>query len=359
MPRTRRIVLAALATVVLATGAGPSLPPTHASLGSVESIPGYHAWRAARHAGLQLPNLVSATPTKVAHFFTDLPSVESRALVQRFPATVGNLDGAPPALRYAANQAEAAHAGLDKALGLKGRQILALDPRNRGLAVEVVGDLRTANRVAVLVPGVGSDLRHLDTHGGVAAAAHALQAEAVRQEPGARLAVIAWAGYATPAEPDASAMQGTLARDGAQRLSKFLGGLTAYTSAPIRLFCHSYGSVVCGMTPLPRQVGDIVVFGSPGVRARTARELSPTARVWAALAEGDPMRWLPTMRVGDYGHGPNPVDPAFGARVLATAGAHGHSGYFDPHSESLRNFARIALGRDDEVSLVAPLQARS
>ncbi|MGH3490055.1 MAG: hypothetical protein ACRDP8_19370, partial [Actinopolymorphaceae bacterium] len=82
--------------------------------------------------------------------------------------------------------------------------------------------------------------------------------------------------------------------------------------------------------------------------------LSRTARVWAALAEDDPIRWLPSMQVGDFGHGPSPVDPAFGARVMATSGAHGHSGYLDEGSESLHNFARIALGRPAEVSLTAP-----
>ena len=357
MPRTRRIVMATLAAVALATGAGPSLPQTQASVEAAPSLPGSTAWSAARQAGARLPDLAAGTPGSVAQFFTGLRSREGHDLARQFPEAVGNLDGAPPALRYAANQIEAANAGLDKTLHLEGRQLLALDPRDRGLAVEVVGDLRTATRVAVLVPGVGADLRHLDGQGGVAAAAHALQAEAVRQDPDAQLAVVAWAGYATPVEPGAAAMQGALAREGARRLDRFLTGLTAYTSVPIGLFCHSYGSVVCGTTPLPDQVRDIVVFGSPGVRARTAADLSHTARVWAALADGDPIRWLPTMRVGDYGHGPSPVDPAFGARVVTTAGARGHSGYFDAGSESLLNFARIALGHGDEVNLAAPVRA--
>ncbi|MEQ7127851.1 alpha/beta hydrolase [Actinopolymorpha sp. B11F2] len=353
MARTRRIVMAALATVVLASGAGPSAQPT-ISGDVLTSFPGAAAWRAARQAGLPMPAAVSASPAAVADFFDSLPLTEGGALARRFPAIVGNLDGAPPGLRYAANQKEAASHGVDHRIDLRGRQFLALDPRDRGLAVEVVGDLRTADRVAVIVPGAGADLDHLDTRGGVAASARALLAEAERQEPGTNLAVVAWAGYPTPNEPDPSAMQGDLARDGARRLHRFLAGLAAYTPAQIGLFCHSYGSVVCGMTPLPKQVSDIVVYGSPGVRHATATGLSRTARVWAALADSDPIRWLPAMRFGDYGHGPNPVDPAFGARVMATSGAQGHSGYFDIGSESLRNFARIALDRTTEVSLTAP-----
>jgi hypothetical protein len=353
MARTRRIVMAALATAVLASGVGPSAHPS-VSGDVATSFPGAAAWQAARQAGLPLPAAVSTSPSAVAAFFDALPLTEGGALARRFPAIIGNLDGAPPALRYAANREEAVSLGVEDRIDLRGRHFLALDPRERGLAVEVVGNLRTADRVAVIVPGAGSDLDHLDTPGGVAVSARALLAEAERQEPGTNLAVVAWAGYPTPNEPDPSAMQGDLARDGAGRLHRFLAGLAAYTPAPIGLFCHSYGSVVCGMTPLPNQVSDIALYGSPGVRKPTANALSPTARVWAALADGDPIRWLPPMRFGDYGHGPNPVDPAFGARVMATTGARGHSGYYDAGSESLRNFARIARGRADEVSLTTP-----
>ncbi|MGH3488654.1 MAG: alpha/beta hydrolase, partial [Actinopolymorphaceae bacterium] len=313
MTRTRRIVIATLATVTLATGAGHGPTAADAASGDVLSaFPGAAARQAARQAGLPIRAAASSSPAAVADFFDSLPLAAGGALASRFPAIVGNLDGAPPALRYAANQEEVARLGVDRRLDVRGRQILALDPRGRGLAVEVVGDLQTADRVAVIVPGAGSDLHHLDTPGGVAASARALRTEAERQEPGTNLAVVAWAGYPTPHQPDPSAMRGDLARVGAKRLDRFLAGLASYTPAPIALFCHSYGSVVCGMTALPLQVRDIVVYGSPGVRRPTATGLSRTARVWAALAEDDPIRWLPSMQVGDFGHGPSPVDPAFG-----------------------------------------------
>ncbi|WP_020576050.1 alpha/beta hydrolase [Actinopolymorpha alba] len=352
MPRTPRTVLASLVALLLATGAAPAVEPSLASTAVVHDLPGSAAWRAARWEGLRLPD-PAATPETVARFFTQVPPTGQQNLLQRFPDVVGNLDGAPLLLRYAANQLAAARSGLSGS-ELGRRQVLALDPRDRGLAVEVFGDLRTATRVAVIVPGAGSDLHHLDGEGGVAAGAQALLEEAGRQWPGTRLAVIAWAGYATPVDPGLAAMEGGLARAGAARLERFLAGLSGYTSAPISLFCHSYGSVVCGMTPLPRQVRDIVVLGSPGVRARSAKELAPSARVWAALADGDPIRWLPPIRLGDYGHGTNPVDPSFGARVVVTSGASGHSAYFAPGTESLRNFARIALGDAHAVTLAGP-----
>ena len=350
MVRSRRIVLATLAALTALTGAGPAITPAGAT-NTRPDLPGTAAWQQASYDGRPLPSLSGTSPASVAAYFAGLPTSEQKGLATRYPAVVGNMDGAPPFLRYAANRHEVARSGVWRGvLDLRDRQILALDPRERGLAVEVFGDLATADRVAVLVPGAGADLYHLDEPGGIAAGARAMRAEAERQDPGTRLAVIAWAGYATPVDAGAAAMQGSLARVGAARLQQFLAGLSAYTSAPVGLFCHSYGSVVCGLSDLPRQVDDIAVFGSPGVRHRTASGVSHTARVWAGLAAGDPIRYVPFVRVGDYGHGPSPVSPAFGAKVFATTGARGHGGYLMPGTESLRNLVRIALGHDGAVT---------
>jgi hypothetical protein len=38
------------------------------------------------------------------------------------------------------------------------------------------------------------------------------------------------------------------------------------------------------------------------------------------------------------------VSKGFGARVLSAEGAKGHAGYFEPGTESLRNFAEIGIG---------------
>ncbi|NED08377.1 hypothetical protein G3I55_42900, partial [Streptomyces sp. SID6648] len=53
--------------------------------------------------------------------------------------------------------------------------------------------------------------------------------------------------------------------------------------ARVSLFCHSYGSVVCGLAAdaLPGRVTDIAVAGSPGMRAESAARLDTSARVWA------------------------------------------------------------------------------
>jgi hypothetical protein len=58
---------------------------------------------------------------------------------------------------------------------------------------------------------------------------------------------------------------------------------------------------------------------------------------------------VPYLEVGGLGHGADPVSPAFGARVLSAKYARGHSGYFVPGTDSLRNLAGIGVGAYDSV----------
>jgi hypothetical protein len=87
-------------------------------------------------------------------------------------------------------------------------------------------------------------------------------------------------------------------------------------------------------------VADVVFLGSPGVRVDS---VEPGARVWAARGGRDWTRWVPAVRLGDLGHGADPVDPAFGARVF-DAGDIGHDEYFREGTPSLRALTRIAVG---------------
>ncbi len=102
--------------------------------------------------------------------------------------------------------------------------------------------------------------------------------------------------------------------------------------------------MVCGLAAGDLKARDLVVFGSPGMRAGNVNELGTSARVWAAK---DPTDWIdriPHVEVGDLGHGADPADPAFGARRIAADDAAGHAGYFAPGTSSLRTFAAIADG---------------
>ncbi|MCK7626724.1 alpha/beta hydrolase family protein [Streptomyces sp. RS10V-4] len=331
-----------------------------------------NAWRHTTFHGHPLPD-PDAAPAALRAFFTGLDTSARRQLADRYPLVVGNMGGAPVGLRYHANRIAIDHAreteqrrmvdhrltpvGRQEAgrlmhrlesLMSPGRQILAFDPAGDGRVAEVFGNLRTADRVSVVVPGVDTNLSTFErtvkaTAAPVGMAQSLYDAERAAR-PGTRTAVIAWADYTTPAGVGVEAATGQLAEAGAVRLRALVAALPA--SDTVSLFCHSYGSVVCGLAArnLPRNVTDIAVAGSPGMRAGNLAGLGTHARVWAMRDADDWIQDVPYLEVGGLGHGADPVDPSFGARVLSAQGAAGHAGYFAPGTGSLRNFALIGVG---------------
>lgn len=266
------------------------------------------------------------------------------------------------AARYAAERAAigvAASAAEDTrtserlgALAAPGRTFLDFDPRGR--AVEVVGDLATARRVAVVVPGADTTPATFDSRGTASpgGGARALYDEARRLSPGAHLAVLAWLGYDTPATVSLDVLTAGRADQGARALRPLVSWLGT-RGAGVALLCHSYGTVVCGRAAGKRElagdVTDLAVFGSPGLTVSSASGLHTGARLWAGRASGDWMRYVPKVRVLGAGFGADPAAPGFGARRFATGGG-GHSDYLSPGGVSLRNLALIALGRTAEVA---------
>jgi hypothetical protein len=230
-----------------------------------------------------------------------------------------------------------------------GRRFLTFDPRGDGLAVEVLGDLETATRIAVLVPGVDTRLRDFDRGlGGVARRAPAVQARALYAElraadPEAPVAVVAWLGYDPPEGLSLDSARDLRARTGAAALTEFVRALPP--RAAVTLVGHSYGALVVGLAAphLPR-VADVVALGAPGMGASTARGLGG-ARVWSALAAGDWIRRIPQVRLGHLGHGRRPSAPAFGSLPLPTSGVAGHDGYLCPGTATLPAVAAVVLGR--------------
>ncbi|KOG25604.1 MULTISPECIES: alpha/beta hydrolase [Streptomyces] len=331
------------------------------------------AWAHDRIDHRPLPDPATTPARAVAAFFAGLGTARGAQLAERHPLVVGNLNGAPVALRYRANRitlgralaterariddarlsAEGRHEArrrVDRFASLMrpDRQILAFDPTGTGRTAEVLGDLERARRVSVVVPGVDTNLLTFQkTRGrygapeGMASALYAAEREAA---PRTRVAVIAWADYTAPAVVGVDAVTGRLAEAGAVRLVELTGALPG--DARVALFCHSYGSVLCGVAAprLPARVTDLAVAGSPGMRVRTAAELSTHARVWAMRDADDWIADVPHLELGGVGHGADPVAPEFGARLLSADGAGGHSGYFEPGTESLGNFAAIGVG---------------
>ncbi|MFD0369826.1 alpha/beta hydrolase [Streptomyces sp. NPDC127114] len=228
-----------------------------------------------------------------------------------------------------------------------GRSFLAFDGRDGGRAVEVVGDLARAERIAVLVPGADTGLDHYDR---LRAGAVALQ-DALRRTPGPPAAVLAWLGYRPPATAGTASLTPGRADQAAPRLRSFVEEIRRLRpAARITLLCHSYGSVVCARAAAGTTADAIVLYGSPGTGSDDVAALSTRAAVWAGRSSGDWVADVPHVRVPllpgtELGFGADPVDPAFGARRFA-AGDGGHSDYLAPGSVPLRNLARIVAGQE-------------
>ena len=366
----RTLLVLTLVVVVLAT-AGWTTVQTRGAPPSPRSA-ALAAWREATVAGRPLPS-PDAPPATVAAFFDRLTPARQQRLAERFPLVVGNLNGAPLTLRYQANRlalqqarererARASDTRLTEAgrhrahrrmqrfasLSAEGRQILAFDPTGPGRAAEVFGDLGRAERVSVVVPGVDTELltfeRTARAHSAPVGMARALYREQRAAAPGRRVAVVAWADYTAPDGLTIDALTGERAEEGGARLASLLRSLPR--RAPVALFCHSYGSVVCAFAAddAGGTVTDVVAAGSPGMRADRAADLGPGTRVWAMRAEGDWIGDIPHLRLGALGHGRDPMSPDFGARRLASDGVAGHREYFRPGTTGLANMAAVGIG---------------
>ncbi|MGW0943625.1 alpha/beta hydrolase [Streptomyces sp. NPDC002623] len=330
------------------------------------------AWEHGRIGGRLLPDTDSA-PSRLTRFFASLTAPQRTVLAHDYALAVGNMNGAPAELRYRANRvALLQQVGIERTrmhdsrltpsgqqlagrrmhryedLSTADRQILAFDPEGSGRVAEVFGNLDEAERISVVVPGVDTDLltfqrtnRKYTAPVGMAQALYSAERAA---SPSTRTAVIAWADYTSPDGLGIDSATAMRAESGAVRLNALLSALPGRT--PVSMFCHSYGSVVCGVAAddMPDRVTDIAVAGSPGMRVENAEQLGTGARVWAMRDADDWIQDVPHLEVGGLGHGQDPMADAFGARVLSAREAKGHGGYFEPGTDSLRNLADIGTG---------------
>jgi hypothetical protein len=274
-----------------------------------------------------------------------MPALTTKALAARYTTDSFMIAGAAATAREAGNAAEANE--LD---GMSHKHFIDFNSRGSGLAVEVIGNLATATRVAVLVPGSSTSLATFDTRGTASpgGGAAALAAEAHRLDPGNHLAIIAWLGYNTPSMISLAVMTSGDAGQGADALRPFVDYL-AHHGKQVALICHSYGAVVCGLAAPNLPVTDIAAIASPGMDVSSVKALHTHARVWAGRGAGDPIQYVPHFHFLGLGFGQDPMDPAFGARIF-TCGSGGHSSYFQPGGIALRNLAYIALGDPTEVT---------
>ena len=326
-------------------------------------------WEHGRLRGHQLPD-PDTTPGRLARFFASLTAQQRTTLADRYPLAVGNMNGAPVELRYRANRIALGQARKverkrmhDTRLTPNGQQdagrrmhryesLMHQGPPHPGLRPRRLRPGRRgvrqpdrAERVSVVVPGVDTDLltfqrtdRRYSAPVGMAKALYKAERAA---SPSTRTAVIAWADYTAPAGLGIDAATAMRAADGAVRLNSLVRALPG--SSPVSLFCHSYGSVVCGLAArsLPGRVADIAVAGSPGMRVgERLRVCAPPHRCGRCGTPTTGFRTCRTWRSAGSVTAPTRCPPRSVPGCCRRGGAEGHSGYFVPGTESLSQLRR-------------------
>ncbi len=243
-------------------------------------------------------------------------------------------------------------------------QLLVYDPTfvdGEGRAAIAVGNVDTADHVAVSVPGLDSNVRdYMDNLTG-----NALNLYNESRRAGGDVATVAWLGYDAPTL--ANVAVDNAAENGAPLLAADVAAIRASrgdNQPHLTVIGHSYGSTTASIAADRHGLAadDLVLIGSPG--AGHADNVSDyegidSEHVWAGSASRDPVTHLNDKDV--YFWDPLGLDPSldsFGAnrfRAEAVDRSDGfidfsdHSKYYNENSESLFNLASITTGNYDRV----------
>ena len=357
-----------------------------------------------------VPPLPDGTPADSAGWWSALSPAAQRRVVAEHPEWVGNRDGVPAVVRDEANRAvldgrlgrldadlRALQARYD-ALTVAGpgaveavwlaqrndlltrldelhrrrealdvvrtaaagadRSVLLLDlDRTRPRVAVAVGDVDTADHVAVLTPGFGTTLRDgLVAEEDTAAAlrARSLSALGGAGRGGESVAAVAWLGYEVPTGVLAVSTPAAARRGGAD-LARFYEGIDASRRADPHLTAlgHSYGSLTTGYAlQQAHGVDDAVLFGSPGIGTDQVGDLHvPPGHTGVVEAP-----WDPVADLGWFGDDPNRLDGVTGLSAhpatlpdgTATAGSVLHAQYLTPGTTSQFNVAATVAGLPGE-----------
>lgn len=323
-------------------------------------------WDLAGRIGLMGPVLAPGVPAGgdprvAAAWWAGLSAVAQLAALRAHPDEAAALDGLPAWARDRANRlvlarvladpgtapallatarAVAADVAAEEAGG-RTVQVQLLDLAGDRVAV-ALGDLDTAEEVALLVPGIRTtptqDLGvQLQSASDVADAARAAA-------PAAAVATVAWLGYQSPSRLPDIALRGAARRGGAA-LDAALDGLDASRAAAGRpqarttVLAHSYGTVVvddAAREPGRLAADAVVLLGSPGMTGHAGDLEAP--QVFDAAAAGDPISWL-----GWFGG--DTWAPAYGATELPADPWMHHSDYYSPEHPTLAALGQVVAGR--------------
>ncbi|WP_433892035.1 alpha/beta hydrolase [Streptomyces sp. CA-111067] len=342
----------------------------------------------------------AARAQAVKDYFATLTPLQQAELAESDPNLVGNTDGVPPTVRFAANrigiqQEYATELAYLKTLDpadttyqrtkqrvdtLRGflvprerkyrdpdtkkiitreipRQFLVFDPAfgsvadpkatpfQDGRVAEVVGDLETAKNVAFRVPGIRNRLDNFDGFG--SGGYNLAQTHGSDGAERTDTAVVSWMGYDTPEIGDS--VDPAKAVTGGKELADFTAGISVDLApgASFDVFAHSYGTLVTSKALQDGMHPDNVTFmGSPGlgpnINSVADFHLNGT-HFYAMRAPGDPVSYT-------QGLGNDPADFPDITR-LGTTGSTGHSQYWNTDTDSLTNMQKILFGDPTKVTL--------
>jgi hypothetical protein len=357
-----------------------------------------------------LPGFLGAHATDLDRLLVDPPAASEvgklwklldparqAELVKVAPHVVGNLEGVPYDVRGRANRLDlertiasaqtklrtargkAVRVALKRQLTTLGnvktaltakdgvsRTLVSLDPSDDAKASIVVGDLRTAHYVSVLVPGMYMAVgEQIEAWSAVAQNLYEQQTgflkrldgmDTTKRTPG--VAVVAWIGYQTPVLTNIGGLE--LAREGADSLERTLLGIQSLRASNppyLSVLAHSYGSTAA-LLALERgtvTVDALALMGSPGSDAQSVKQLGVRGgNVFVGEAPMDPI-------VNSAFFGSDPGSPSYGAKPMGVGGAvdpithraltgsSGHNEYFTAGTECMRNLALIGIDRGDLV----------
>jgi hypothetical protein len=354
--------------------------------------------------------LVTPPPAHdVTLWWTSLNFDAKSALRNATPQLIGNLDGVPYSVRDIANRTvlTSTMASLEQTISnetgrtvienakqqlhmlqsisdaLGGatvasgdRTLMSLDVTGQGRAAIVVGDLRTADYVSYLVPGMfftienqmgdwvdaaarlhDEELSWLALLGPASGSADVTVSSVPVEAP--TVATVAWIGYHTPNLTNVGGIDN--AYQGRDSLASAIEGLQSLRAANepyVSVIAHSYGSTAAlmALSEYDFSVDALALVGSPGSPAKSVAELHVTdGNVFVGEAAWDP---IPN---SSY-FGSDPGAKSYGAKPMGVSGetdpltklklgaSLGHNEYFAPGSESMRNFALIAIGQGGYVT---------
>lgn len=243
------------------------------------------------------------------------------------------------------------------------RQFLKVDASGDGRIIEVYGDLASADRIAIHVPGMSTSIdSYIGGNGHTDASALYNKLGDFTAAGGERVAVISFLDWDAPdgiegswtdpgsyegkVRAGAEAVGEGLAEKGADSLRSFVSDLNSQgiDSSKVTVVAHSYGSVVTGLALRDGlDVERAVVIGSPGLGQGIGSyaDLNTDADLWVGATRDDYV----VLSGALGGHGTSPYWDDFGGQQFDTSGSSGHSEYFE--GQSINNIAGIVLGDFD------------